>query len=622
MAAMQVSPGPACAVVGLAIAIWGVIANWRENGVTRLAFAELPWVGDRRAPFLIASSIFGSQSFVSLSLMYILKNMRELAESWGSRFQSTLRFYSVISLVGAGMYIVKYWSASHLIVHMDGVGEYLFSRSLHWLVSTSAQWFVFSQVCTKATEEEMQPIYLHTFLTQVFGILMYFEREASQQAFCFLAASACFVESFRLGFRLKLHKDMQVTGCRLRWTMLLVWTCFPIVLVLRLLNYIDPWVEQVLLLSILDVVAKSVTFSAIIVSRVVLSLARINGTVQLVLSSHDVTIAVDDAWQLLDDSASNSIISTYFGESATDSARLIDLCINKEHQNRLIEAARKADSQHLGAPTPKVVVAFRLPGGGGGEMLAECLISKCLHGRRIIGIAVASQAGNMNFASQSVPDSLSDDFFDHRAPSETSASTTATRTEHVQMKLALHNCNDVLQLGEPFRRMVNALFKQTHTACALFAWEESITTPAVVVASPRLQALFFQASQMPQPLTTLVSSSMVDRFLLALQDEDVILHQWRDVESVGVGQMSFEVTILPLTRMSMLGDHGCGVQLCVLVLVLADSSERRPRAPGYLRWLPAGCQLACDEGEEDKARSDEPPSIVTPLVSAYLERLR
>jgi len=593
------------------------MAAQSETGMPALRSIEIPWVGDSRAPFLMAASIFGSQSFVSLALMYVLRYMRELSDCWGTRYQTTLCLYAWMSLVGATMYLFKYWSRSHIAVNVEGVGIYLFSRSLHWSISTPTQWFVFSQVCTNATEAEMLPVYVNTCMIHVFGTMMYFMTDWRMRWFAFWASSWCFMECFRLAFRLRLRKDMQVVGARLRQAMLVVWTGFPVAVILRWYDLISPWHEQVLFFTVCDVVTKSITFTAILVSRVILAMARINGTVQLVLASHDATVEVSENWQLLDDPASTSLIATYFGENTSENVKLTDLCINEEHQARLYRAAHKADNQPLGTPSPRVYVAFRMPGGGG-EMLAECLVSKCCHGRRIIGIAVSSQTGNSIDFIRPSKEAFDEQADDLAAPSEVSG-ISQDGGIGMQMKLALHNCNDVLRLAAPMQRTFNALFMQQHTAVALFAWEESSLTPAIVVCSPRLQALFFQSRPMPQLLTGLLSSSMVDRLLLATQAEEVIVHQWGFVESP-MG-LSFEVNLLPLSRMSSLDPGECQVQLCLLVIAFADPSETKSNTPGYLRWTALEKRLICDSGVVEKVRSEEPPRILVPLISSYLESL-
>lgn len=515
-----------------------------------------------------------------------------------------LKMYACMSLSGAVMYLMKYWCTTHLVIAVD-VGDYLFTRHVHWLFSTPVQWFVFSHVCTKSKWEDMRSIYLGTVLTHVFGILLYFV-EDRMRVFCFLASTFYFLDSFWHGFRLKLLKDMDVVGGRLRVMMFVSWTGFPLAMLLKWYGIIGPWEEQVLIVSVLDVVAKSVTFSAIIASRLVLSLARINGTVQLVLSSHDVTLAVNSAWQLSEDCASNGVIATCFGESS-DGLKIIDLCINEEHRSRLIGAAHVADSQSLGEPTPKVTVAFRLPRGGG-EMLAECLVSKCLHGRRIIGIAVTSQAGN----AYGGPSDHPPDDWDLRAPSEASTSSTTSRGFDLQTKLALHNCSDVLQLSDQMARMVDNLFMQSHTACAMFAWEMA-TAPAIVAGSPRLHAVFLQGMPMPQPLSTLAGAAMVDRVLLALQAEDNVVHQWPGVQ-IPYG-CTVELTMLPLTRMSSMD---VSVHLCVLVMTMVDSADSRP---GYFSWRRSGDQLVCVEAAASRAHELCPPRLLQPLIQSYLENL-
>mmetsp|Transcript_16758 Transcript_16758/g.52540 ORF Transcript_16758/g.52540 Transcript_16758/m.52540 type:complete len:616 (-) Transcript_16758:157-2004(-) len=614
---MYSSLGSAFLVLNLAIALYAVIVNGREKGFPSVQSVELAWVGDSKAPFLMSASIFGSQSLASLVLVYCLGNMRELTDWWGERHQNVLLLYACFSSVGVLMYGFKYTSKTLLCVHADGVGEYLFARNLHWIVSTPAQWFVFSQVCTKSTEEEMVPIYIDTVAMHVFGMAMFFVGEIRMQWFCFFTSSYYFVHMFWLVFQLKLHKDMVSVGTRVRCATLVVWILFPIAVALRWLGYLDAWTEQVLVMSFLDIVAKSVTFSSIIVSRVVLTLARINGTVQLVLSSHDLTLAINETWHLLDDDQTNGVIATYFGETS-DSAMLLDLCIDQEHQERLIQAARIADGQGLCVNPPKATVVLRGPGGC--EMLAECLVSKILHGRRIVGVAVASQVGNSLNNLNKQDDALMEEY-NELAPSEISVSSIQSRSVDMQTRLALHNICDVLRLESRMQRMLSMIFLQPTIPCALFAFDPTAgVQPAVVVASQRLQALFFHQSTMPQPLTGIFDSRMVDTIVLALQTEEVvIMHQWRNVRLAP--NHLCEVTMVPLTRMPSMSCSASSMDLGILHLTLADSGVSRDKAhapPGYSTWGHSGSLLVCNGPE---AGHHAPPQLVLPYVNAFLESL-
>eukprot|EP00415_Alexandrium_ostenfeldii_P001750 UN1750 len=147
-----------------------------------------------------------------------MHNIRELADCWGKKFQSVISLYAWVSVLAAVMYFCKYYLSGHSIVTVPGVGDYLLTQHLLWVISTPSQWFVFKHICTKANNDEMIPIYLHTVMVQVFGMAMYFVGNTPMRWFCFMASSWCFAVSFTLGFRLQLS-DVCATSAHVevRW---------------------------------------------------------------------------------------------------------------------------------------------------------------------------------------------------------------------------------------------------------------------------------------------------------------------------------------------------------------------------------------------------------------------
>jgi len=589
---------------------------------------ETDWISYSSAPLLVCSSIFISQSLVSLVVCYILRSMKDLSEFWGHRLQRSLWLYMVMSITGSIMYFSKWSNSSHWIVNMtDAGGECFIMRNVHWLVSNPMQWFVYSQACTNCTLEDMTGIYKATVLLQIYGLLRLLTSDSRVRACMFTFSSCYYIQMFWLVYQLPLQRGMKLVAERIRDSTLIIWSIFPAVVLCRSFGLIGAWSEQVLLLSILDVIAKGLTFSAIIVSRVVLSLARINGTIQLVLSSHDVTVAVDRHFRLLDQPETLPMISAYFNDS--EDRRLYDLCINEEHKQRLLEAARVADSQHLSDSTPKVVVAFRLPGGGG-EMLAECFLSKCLHGRRIIGIAVQSQSGDpcegdmlsMNTVQE---ESLEQTFMEDFSEISYSTSQSVARTPlNLQTALALHNCNDVLQLNEPLCKMLEKIFSQ-NLACAIFVSDDSpeaSNSSTLVVASANIKAIFFPNGTMPQPLVNLLKGPTARDVVTASFQEEGLIHQWPRVETLN-GAIC-QLTTMPLNRLSSVAATS-NVKLTLLILEFVDHPPSYAM-PGYLCWCTVGTRLVCTaptavqavgSGYQTKVLGDVPaPSLLMPFVCA------
>eukprot|EP00420_Gonyaulax_spinifera_P021380 CAMPEP_0197900542 /NCGR_PEP_ID=MMETSP1439-20131203/49311_1 /TAXON_ID=66791 /ORGANISM="Gonyaulax spinifera, Strain CCMP409" /LENGTH=655 /DNA_ID=CAMNT_0043521433 /DNA_START=21 /DNA_END=1988 /DNA_ORIENTATION=- len=616
-------------VACLAVSLGGLLSSDISWPYT----AHLTWVAESKTPFMIIGSIFATQAVMSVLFILIMGNAHEIVSVWGVRFQHALRAHAAFSTLGAILYIAKYVCSDHWVIHLNGHGEYLFGRHLHWVVSTPTQWYVFSLVSTRCSTQMMTPIYEDTVFLQIHGILMLMHTQTAFRWFSFTTSCLhCFCMFWRI-LQLPLVRDMVFMGHRIRLASLAIWNLYPLLILLRWAGVMDDWSEQVLFLSILDILAKVVTFSAIVISRIMLVMAQINGTVQLVLASQDVTVAVDDCFCLIDSPDAMPLFAPYFAHcTGQDDRRLLELCINEEHQERLMVAARRADAQDLGAPTPKVSVALRMPTGGG-EMLVDCLVSKCLHGQRMIGFAVASQSGDLPSGPLTRPGAASvrstcDGMTSIGETVQTEISCLSDmRNYDMQMILALHNCNDVLELQDPMRSLVKRVFLQSHTSVLLFVWDASAASleAMVVVTSPHLQGACEGATP-PQPLSLFLGDSMVDKVMGALSDEDYIMHQWSRVAPYAEGAQ-FKLSVLPLNRFAGSEIDSSNAQLNLAVLETVERVRGVPLCEGYHRWavaddrtleLDSHANVASPGSEQAESEVAIPPRILAPLLKAYL----
>jgi len=562
------------------------VAAHLKDGITLPRSEEVHWISNGRLPFFTAFGLFFAQFTLSFILHSILRGMKELADCWGVRFQQALQLHQAASILGALSYLEKLLCRTLYIVEVGGKGKYLITRHMHWLVSTPTQWYAFGLTCTRATPEELGALYEATVNMQIHGILMLTSNQRLSW-FCLISSCGFFIEMFWRAFRLPLLKDMEIVGNRIRWANFVVWVLFPVAVLLRWADLIDAWTEQVLIFSSLDVLAKAITFMGILIARVVLWLAHINGIVQLVVSSHDFLVAVDEVWQLVE-SPKSPLISRIFGAADSgdwEEPTLCDLCINEEHQNRLESAARIADSSQLGTASPKVTVALRATGIDGGEFLVECLVSKCLHGRRIVGISVVSQSGNRPLMdlTNSIPFQPAEECIDWDQDSVESCSMKSQGGVDVQFALALHNCCDTLGFNSRLRRLLTQLLVQNELACGMFVWatdSECKIIPTVLVCSPKLQD--YRQEGMPTPLHNFLSAPSLANVLGAHEDRVIALHTWRRA-TLARGEPAV-LSTLPLNRLSPLAAMS-NVKLSVFAIETEMpnwlcSSE----IPGYSCW--------------------------------------
>jgi len=541
---------------------------------------------------------------VSFILYAIFRGMKELGDCRGVRFQRALQLHQAMSLLGALVYLEKFVCRSLYVVEAGDTGIYLITRHLHWLVSTPAQWYAFGLTCTKASREEMSALYEATVNMQIHGIFMLTSNRRLSW-FCMLSSCGFFIEMFWRAFRLPLLQDMATVGRRIIWANFCVWVLFPVAVCLRWAAFIDGWCEQVLILSSLDVIAKAITFTGILSARVVLWLSHINGIVQVVVSSHDFVIAVDEVWQLMDSPKSPLISRMFGGANSGDwvEPTLLDLCINEEHRNRLESAARIADSSQLSQPSPNVTVTLRSSPTGDGAFLAECLVSKCLHGRRIVGIAVVSQTGNRPLLDFTESDELHQEYIDWDPPKpgcinwdppkgqeccdweQESVETCSVKSQGgvaVQTTLALHNCSDTLGFDSQLRRLLTRIVLQNEVACGLTVWatdSESMVVPSVLVCSPKMRE--HMREDMPTPLHNFLSASTLATVLEAHEEQDVALHTWRTATLVQGTPVV--LSTLPLNRLSPLAAMS-DVKLSIFAIENEMPNLSCHTLPGYSCW--------------------------------------
>eukprot|EP00419_Tripos_fusus_P089227 CAMPEP_0172866802 /NCGR_PEP_ID=MMETSP1075-20121228/82195_1 /TAXON_ID=2916 /ORGANISM="Ceratium fusus, Strain PA161109" /LENGTH=629 /DNA_ID=CAMNT_0013716011 /DNA_START=110 /DNA_END=1996 /DNA_ORIENTATION=- len=575
------------------------VAAHLKDGISCPRSEEVDWIINARLPFFMAFGLFMAQFTVSLILFSILRGMKELGDMWGVRFLRALQLHQAMSLIGAGLYFQKYMFRSLYVVEAGETGLYLISRHIHWLLSTPTQWFVFGLTCSKATPEELRALYEATINMQIHGILM-LTRNRRLSWFCMLSSCGFFLEMFWRAFSLPLLPDMAKVGGRIRWVNFFVWVFFPIASLLRWADSIDAWSEQVLIFTSLDVIAKAITFTGILSARVVLWLAHIEGIVQVVVSSHDFLVAVDEVWQLVE-SPTSPLISRIFGGANSGDWKeptLCDLCINEEHRNRLESAARIADSSQLSQPSPKVCVALRSAPTGRGEVEfhVECLVSKCLHGRRVVGIAVVGQSAPPALTpsskpflgfSCSIPPEIQESKWDQERihwdqESADSGSLKSLGAMDVQMTLALHNCSYTLGFDEQMRRLLSQLFAQSEVACGLFVWasDESTMDPTVLVCSSKL--VEFRYEKVPTPLHNFLSAATLANVLGSSEDQEIALHTWRHATLVQGAPAV--LSWLPLNRLSPLA-RTSNVKLSIFVIENEKPNIHGSSGiPGYSCW--------------------------------------
>eukprot|EP00747_Dinoflagellata_sp_TGD_P215871 gnl/TRDRNA2_/TRDRNA2_88506_c0_seq1.p1 gnl/TRDRNA2_/TRDRNA2_88506_c0~~gnl/TRDRNA2_/TRDRNA2_88506_c0_seq1.p1 ORF type:complete len:508 (-),score=70.93 gnl/TRDRNA2_/TRDRNA2_88506_c0_seq1:220-1743(-) len=359
------------------------------------------WFGSGiRWPTQIAAvtlAMMGSFDVAALRMMSVLQ---QFINETGLRMKRSLKAHLLISISGTVIYSSYCICQRHILAPGDDSSPHLLLHNFHWTFSCPLQWYVFSQCYTRASQSDMLDVYMYCFAFHIAGILHMLALDVSLQCVLFVLAVISYVCMLWKVFCLPLIPEGVQVARRVQiWTTCL-WSAYPVVKVSAMTGLIGIWSEQVFAYSMLDIVAKALTLSSIMISRCVLTLADTRGTLELTKASLDLVFVVDDSFRMLEALYCTTPASKSLSQML-EVKTMLQLCINSEHQDRLMNAARKADAQAVGLPPPRCIVAFKLPCDQG-ELLCQCHTSQCVQNRRTVGVQVESISnGNSTHADQS-----------------------------------------------------------------------------------------------------------------------------------------------------------------------------------------------------------------------------
>jgi hypothetical protein len=264
-----------------------------EDSGTGITFSHLG-TGHTRIPFLVATVTFGTQTVVTCACALVARRMTKLAHLNELQTEDTKRMadlggvaealcvYACISLVSFCTYaLFTFGSEKYFLIVQDKLhGPHIALRNITWLVSTPLQWYTFGRTCTDSSLSEIGRIMLYTVVMQVAGICVFLSSSSFMWYSMFMISSAAFVGMFWGAFYLDVPRDFETIIRPLLWLELILWIAYPIVLGCAAAGLVGTWTEQVVLFTLLDIGAKSVSLSAILMVYVYVVLSRVNVALQ------------------------------------------------------------------------------------------------------------------------------------------------------------------------------------------------------------------------------------------------------------------------------------------------------------------------------------------------------
>jgi len=476
---------------------------------------------------LIATIIFIILSIGLVVIIGILDLLLESMDKWNVEIKRGLHAHLFVCVTGVVFYSVGYYSSTYFVVTTDILdGEHLIARNFHWLVSTPLEWYIY-KLCFLRPDEpsKMVTVYASCAAMQIFGILMCV---TPFPVFFFVASSVCFVLMFWMLYKLPQVPETAAVGRRVLDFHLFLWSAYPVAQLGRSAGWLSVSQQQVLVHSFLDCCAKGLSFSAILVARLTRTLTSMTGAIQMMVSTHDVVLIVDETFRLLEPLRDQSPL---FHDTAAANGvmkSLLELCANEEHRERLERVAQAADRQPSGMSSPKCMLNFKLRQDLG-EVKTTCFVSKCAQGRRIIGITFIAPRGEYaqpaaGAAARSATEAL-------ESVSAASGLHSAAQRSGAAWDPALHSCSALLQLAPWLSELVRAIFKDSPTVpSALVVFDRRAMADASVETASAAFSAHMSGLSMPFALSKLLGHNDIERLLSTAFLEDLSIYQFRGAE--------------------------------------------------------------------------------------------
>jgi len=265
--------------LGLACITAAIFASWGAAGVipsspapVLVSTEDVPTDDfENRNPFLVVLVAYGMQSCIAMICLASFSIQRHRQGSLAFQLENVRNsLWSFLYISTSGFLVYSYFAfGTGNFMHMKSVdgGIHLGLRNLFWMFSTPGQWYCFAKALSTATNEEIAFIFVVTLAMQSFGFLMLVLSSPVACAACFIAACIAFAMMFHAAFQLPLLKELGSISHSVLHLEIFSWAMYPTALCLRTVGWIDPWCEQVLIYSVLDILTKTITMGAILMTQ-------------------------------------------------------------------------------------------------------------------------------------------------------------------------------------------------------------------------------------------------------------------------------------------------------------------------------------------------------------------
>mmetsp|Transcript_75665 Transcript_75665/g.131112 ORF Transcript_75665/g.131112 Transcript_75665/m.131112 type:complete len:563 (-) Transcript_75665:82-1770(-) len=258
-------------------------------------------------------------------------------------------------------------------------------RCLLWSISAPCQLLIAAKLHSTAPPHECLAVVIPSHICMVMGLVSFNAEgqllQVSQfglRHLCYLIAVLCMLTSLKRLFSLPPEPTMKPSRQTVFHVTVVLWFSYPAANVARSLGLLTAWQEQVLILTALDVASKTFLMLSMFSEPLFALMISVSGNLQFVCATTDETTAVDSRWVLTYD-----LLTFRAGMDFMNS-----IVSSDEERRALLLAGQAADKQgHIVAQ--KVVLTLQMESDR--TLHAECLVSRCIFGRRNLSFVLLEE---------------------------------------------------------------------------------------------------------------------------------------------------------------------------------------------------------------------------------------
>lgn len=264
-------------------------------------------------------------------------------------------------------------------------------RYMMWAILAPMEWLPYTMLYTCAAPVELCKIMVQTTIMCLLGsaAVLNDQDECALTLLLYTAACLVFAGLMRHVASLPLERATQSMQRKCFRFLMVMWSAYPVLHILRTLGLLTAWTDQVLLTSLFDAIAKCALHLFCWTGPLCQLWVSALGNLQTARSNADCNLTIEgDSWTIAPGAGSSASTQEHLLGSDAKGSNFLQHVIHEDQRQAVERAAEQVD-RDANFMAHKMQVDMRLSGGRAGK--AELLIARSLYGRRQIALRLLEE---------------------------------------------------------------------------------------------------------------------------------------------------------------------------------------------------------------------------------------